>query len=130
MMAMLVQQRGRDFDFKRLLVEQIDDGFRRRYRLALHQFARGLPQFAACFDFVGVRIGILYQRGRDANFVQQFLLRPRAQLRIHCADLPDQLLQRLGIHVVSRRSCRLLQRFAKYSHFLMRVRKQARNLAF
>jgi len=34
-MAMLVQQGGRDFDFKRLLVEQVDDGFRGRYRLAL-----------------------------------------------------------------------------------------------
>ena len=112
MVAVLVKQRGRDLHFERLLVEQIDDCLRGRDRLALHQLARRLPQLAPGFHLIRIRVRILHQRRRDSNLMQQLLLGPRAQLRIHRPNLLHQIPQRLGIHVVGRAGRRLLQRLA------------------
>ena len=114
MMAMLVEQSRRDLHFQRLFVEQIHNRLRRRQRLVGHQLARGLAQLAPRCHLILIRIGILHQRRRHPHFAQQLLLSPCPQLRIHRPNLLHQFAQRLGIDVVCRPSCRLLQRLAQH----------------
>jgi hypothetical protein len=71
-MAVLVEQGGRQFDFKRVRVKQIDR--RRRFkRSGLHQIGGRLPEFAARLDLIRIRVRVLNQRGRDSHLVQEFL---------------------------------------------------------
>src|ERR1035438_1185329 len=70
--AMLIQERRRDFYFERLFIEQIDDRLRRRKRLRSHQLARRLPPLA---PRIRRRISISYPFG-SAYFTKVGAPRP------------------------------------------------------
>jgi hypothetical protein len=65
---------------------------------------RRLLKGTAAFDFVEARIGVLYQRRRDADFAQHFALGFCAKFGRNRANFGHQILERLPVHVVSGRS--------------------------
>jgi hypothetical protein len=96
----------------------------------VHQVGGGLLQFAARLDFVLIGIGVLDQRGRDSHFAQEFAFGAIGDFWRHRADLGHQRAQRFFVRVISRRNRCLFQQPSQIADFLMRLRKQVRNLAF
>ena len=132
MMAVLVNQRGREFDFERLFIEQIDDGLGWRYWLRCSIISR-----AACRNSrrvsisYGIRIGILDQSGSHAHFAQQFLLGSRAEFRTDSLRIcSTSSRSESSFTLYAGASGGLLQRFAQIANFPMGVREQMRNLSF
>ena len=127
MAGVLVQQRGCQLNFERLIVQQIDLG-RRSNALPAHQLGFHLAQFLARGQLIGTRFGILHQRGRDAGLAQQ--LRPGLfpQGRVLLGDCLNQCQALSGIHVPGRGTRGLLHSFAQPAHFLVGAAEQARDL--
>ncbi len=121
MMAMLVEQRGGEFDLEGLVFEQHDGGGRVDGQIA-HQLGGGLREFAACFHFVAAGVGVLEQRRRNAHRLEQHLARGFGKLAV--LDAVDKPLKRRMTHVERRFPSGLLEQLTQPLHFRMGVREQ------
>jgi len=106
--AVLVEQRGCDLDFERLIVQQIDCG-RGRNGSAGHEFGGGRCQFLAAAHQVRTRVGILDQRRRRPHILHQQVVDVVAPAVVARANFFPQLAKRISIRVVGGIARRFLQ---------------------
>jgi hypothetical protein len=89
-----------------------------------------LLKFAARFYFVGIRIGILDERGGNADFAEQFAFGAVGDFRRYFADGRNEGTQRFFVRVIGGRSRGAFQQGSQFAHLAMRLRKQVRYLGF